>query len=211
IAPLQGIARLEVAFLLGDEGPLLSQLELPGLRGKKPPTRGGALGRADRPGGRSASPCSYRPRRGDWWRGCRNPRGCGQGGPRPCPEGGASLPRECPCVRRKPSYTCGRRPCGCDGSSPTNRGNTGCPWHGRHGRGTIDSGSRSVRWGASGLLPVANSLPDTSFSLHSSPVVSTNVCTHWPDTTVFSRLRGFFRYARDELCGGHAIPLRETQ
>src|SRR5262249_15507936 len=51
-----------VPLLLGDEGPLLIELHLTGVRGKKPPARRGSVGRGCRPAGRSGPRCLYRPR-----------------------------------------------------------------------------------------------------------------------------------------------------
>jgi hypothetical protein len=42
-----------------------------------------------------------------------------------------------------------------------------------------------------GILPVANSLPDTGFCLNSFLLGSTNGCTPWPDTTDFRSAPNF--------------------
>lgn len=49
-----GIAGVAVRLLLGDERPLLVELDLAGLGGKRPPARCGWPSRARRPGGRAA-------------------------------------------------------------------------------------------------------------------------------------------------------------
>jgi len=54
VAPLVVVGRISgvaVALLLGDEGPLLVELDLPGPRGKKPRARQERRGHAGRPGG----------------------------------------------------------------------------------------------------------------------------------------------------------------
>src|SRR5205085_11547454 len=72
------VAGVAVLLLLEDERPLLVELDLTGVRGKKPPARRGAGGRGRRPVGRSGPPCCGSPSPAGRWRGRR----CGRPGAR---------------------------------------------------------------------------------------------------------------------------------
>ena len=65
------VVGVAVLLLLEDERPLLVELDLTGVRGKKPRARRGVAGRARRPAGRSGPRCCGSPSPAGRWRGRR--------------------------------------------------------------------------------------------------------------------------------------------
>src|SRR3954469_14891848 len=74
-----GVVGVTVLLLLGDEVPLLVELDLTGQRGKNPRARRGGLWPGRRRGRGGARRCPWRRRSAGWWRGCRTPRAGGPG------------------------------------------------------------------------------------------------------------------------------------
>src|SRR5262249_9192852 len=89
-----------VLLLLGDEGPLLIELDLRRPRGKKPRTRRGVAPRGGRPAGRSGPPCPCRRRPTDRSGGRRSRRPGALARPRPCLPAGGCRTAASPCARR---------------------------------------------------------------------------------------------------------------
>src|SRR5262249_37065873 len=107
------VVGVTVLLLLGDEVPLLVELDLTRQGGKKPRARRGGSWPGHRRGRGGARRCPWRRRSGGWWRGCRSPRGGGPGHRRPCRWATGSVRGRCPCAGSRTSCRCGSRPCGC--------------------------------------------------------------------------------------------------
>src|SRR5262249_8200828 len=134
-----GVGRVTVLLLLGDERPLLVELDLTGPRGKKPRAPGERRGRAGRRPGQAGQRGPGGRRRAARWGGCRTPRRGVQVPRRPSPRAGGSGTAGCPCARRSgPGRRCSRAAgtaCACRGG----RRPRGC--RRRAGRGASSRGS----------------------------------------------------------------------
>src|SRR5262249_30758055 len=102
------VGRIAGRWLLEDERPVLVELDLTGLRGKKPRARRGVAGRARPPVGRRGPRCGgSRPPAGPWpARRCGRPGGRSRRGP--CLRASNSGTRGCPCARRTGPCRCGK-------------------------------------------------------------------------------------------------------
>ena len=104
-----GVGWVAVRFLLGDEGPLLIELDLTGVRGKKPRTRRGGHGRAPRRSGSGGRPCRGSPCGAGRSVGRRTPRRRAPGPLQPSPVGAANRTGVSPSARRSgPYFYCNR-------------------------------------------------------------------------------------------------------
>src|SRR5262249_12299957 len=200
------VVAIAVLFLLADERPLLVELHLARLGGKKPPTRHGAAGHGPRPAGSSGRPCPWLRR-----------SSCPSSGPRRPPRYG-SRPRRlglrasarrtgaCPCVPR--SGPC--RSCSTAGGAAACRSacrRSGCPRHAGRSRSTRRSGSRSDS------DPCAPALPGSWLFLLGDPACSatSGMVQNGRDTFNTERTPPKTWHPKNNIIGGHGTWLSASR
>jgi hypothetical protein len=145
IERVEGIAR---SLLLGDEVPLLVDLDFTGSGGEGPRVRHGASRRGPRRAPGSASPCSCPHRPGDSWLASRSLPGCASGWRGLCRRESGRVQGRSPCAQRRNACRCVSRPSESAGPRRSNHGSRGFSRLGRRPRGNGNSDSRSARWGS---------------------------------------------------------------
>src|SRR4029077_9452069 len=93
-----------VLLPFADERPLLVELDLARVGGKRPRVRRGVAGLAHPPTGKSGSPCSCSRRPTGRFAAPHNRPRCARAASRPCPLASGSRTVACPCVPRSGSY-----------------------------------------------------------------------------------------------------------